>query len=351
MTHPHVPPDPSPQDGAFLRTFFVALLVLLTGTALFTWLIDPLGVFGTGLVPPVLIADRDQKAALLRARTPLPVALVLGSSRAKTLDPRCLSRLTGEPAFNFAVNGASSDDLLAILHYLRATDHTPRTIVVGVDPEMLQGPGGPLPGLLASRALAPFAGTASPDRLTRLGADLLGWQSMSAAAHSVWSRRTHADTFPETLLEPDGRQRYPRIEAERLAGTFNSAGQVGASIPGVLRRYESFDKLDPDRVGMLRRFVGEAHQAGIALVVFIPPVHPAFARAAQVTAWGSRTDETVTLLRSLHRDGLLRYVERDSLPGIDADSTAFIDALHFLAPAADHLLESLFSRPRACAVQ
>ncbi|MEO8635379.1 MAG: hypothetical protein ABI587_08900 [Gemmatimonadales bacterium] len=353
MTLPHAPAEPSPQDGAFLRSFFLTLLLLLGGTALFTWLVDPLGRFGTGLVAPVITADRDQKAALLRARTPRPTQLILGSSRARTLDPRCLSRLSGEPAFNFAVNGASSDDLLAILHYLRALPLPllPHALVVGVDPEMLQGPPGPLPGLVASRALGPFTGPHPSDPVATLGADLLGWQNVSAAAHSIWSRVAHFDSLPSTVLEPDGRQRSPRIEAAQQRGDFSGAERVVASIPGILRRYESFGQLDPDRVLVLRQFFREAHRDGIRLVAFIPPVHPAFERAAQATAWRARTEETVVLLRSLDREGVLRYVERDALPGIGADSTAFVDAIHFLAPVADRLLESLFNRPGGCALQ
>ncbi len=351
MTHPHAPPDPSPQDGAFLRTFFLTLLLLIGGTALLTWLVDPLGVFGTRLIAPVLTADRDQKAALLRLRTPPPTQLVLGSSRAKTIDPRCLSVLTGEPSFNLAVNGASTDDLLAILRYLRASRLPLHALVVGVDPEMLQGPGGPLPGLTASRVLGPFAGASAPDAITSLGADLLGWQSVSAAIRSVWSHVAHPDSVPATALEPDGRQRYPRIEAALQAGTFGSAEQVANSIPGILRRYESFDQLNPDRVRVLQEFVREARQAGISVIAFIPPVHPAFERAARATAWRARTEETVLLLRHLEGEGWLRYFDSHAVPGLAADSAAFVDAIHFLAPVADRLIESLFNRPGGCALQ
>jgi hypothetical protein len=351
MTHPHAPAEPSPQDGAFLRSFFVTLLLLLGGTALFTWLVDPLGTFGTGLIPPVLTADRDQKAALLRARTPRPTQLILGSSRAKTLDPRCLSRLSGEPAFNFAVNGASSEDLLAILHYLRALPLLPHALIVGVDPEMLQGPPGALPALVASRVLGPFAAIGAPDPVATLGADLLGWQQVSAAAHSLWSHVAHPDSLPSTVLEADGRQRSPRIEAAQQRGDFRGAEQVVASIPGILRRYESFGKLDPGRVLVLRQFFREANREGIRIIAFIPPVHPAFERAAQATAWSARSGETVALLRTLDQEGVLRYVDRDALPGIGADSTAFVDAIHFLAPVSDRLLEALFNRAGGCAVQ
>jgi hypothetical protein len=73
MTHPHAAPDPSPNDGPFLRSFLATLLALLALVAALVVLVDPVGRFGTGLLPPAVSADRDQKAAMLRA-LPAPPA-------------------------------------------------------------------------------------------------------------------------------------------------------------------------------------------------------------------------------------------------------------------------------------
>jgi hypothetical protein len=352
MTHPHAPPEPSPQDGAFLRSFFVTLGVLLAATAALVLLTDPLGTFGTGITPPVVSADRDQKAALYRARVPAPELVVLGSSRSKSIAPACLQQLTGQPAFNFAVNGASAEDLVAILRFLRqAPGGRVNTVFVGVDPEMMQGGGGVYRALQASRVLGPFApGGAARSRMT-LGADLLGWQAVSAAFRSVARRVGVRESLPEFSLESDGLQRYPRAEAALRLGSFPQQARVVGSIAGILGRYESFTALQPDRVGYLRRFAEEAKAAGVSLVAFIPPVHPAFVRAASGTAWRARTEETVQLLRSLERDGLLRYVEIRSLLAASADTSQFVDAIHFLAPVAATVAQALTGSPGRCALQ
>lgn len=353
MTHPHAPPDPSPHDRDFLRVFFGSVAILLALVAGLVILTDPLGRFGTGLVAPVVAADRDQKAVLYRARVPLPESFVLGSSRSKTIAPACLQQLTGRPAFNFAVNGSGTEDLVAIFGYLRAQPGSRlQTIFVGVDPEMLQGDGGVHRALEGSRFLAPYApndATAKPG--TSLGADLFGWQAVSAALRSISARLASGGGLPEFAVEADGLQRYPRAEAARELGNLPEHSAVLGSIPGILGRYESFPGLDSARVSYLRRFAREAHSAGIDLVVFIPPVHPAFERAAAGTAWTPRTEETVSLLRTLEREGLLRYVETRDLVAASPDTTQFVDAIHFLGPVAATLAERLTGSPGHCALQ
>lgn len=352
MTHPHAPPDPSPHDGGFLRVFFVATGALLGLLVLLVLLTDPLGRFGTGLIPPVVSSDRDQKAVLYRARQPAPEIVVLGSSRSKTIAPACLQQLTGHTGFNFAVNGAGTEDLVAILGFVQAQRGSRvHTLYAGVDPEMLQSVGGVHRALEGSRYLARYApGGVAPAGGT-LGADLFGWQAVSAALRSIGSRLVSGEQLPEFALDPDGLQHYPRAEAALRQGAPPDETRLLGSIPGILGRYESFPGLDPDRVAALRQFAKEARRAGIELVAFIPPVHPAFERAAAGTAWRPRTEETVALLRALEQERLLLYVEARDLIATSPDTAQFVDALHFLAPVAATLAQALTGSPVRCALQ
>jgi hypothetical protein len=349
MTHPHAAPEASPSDASFVRVFLLSVLLLAAAVAGFTALVDPLGAFGTGLIPPVVTNDRDQKVALYRSYPRRPELLVLGSSRSKTLDPACLEHLTGRPAFNFAVNGAGTEDFLAILRFVRAGRRgSVRQILLGLDPETLQGAGGVHRALEGSRYLGGYAPVGvSGRRRVSPAADLLGWQAFAAALGAVAHGRGSGEP-PEFVLEPNGLQRYPRAEADLRTGRMRAAERVVASIPGALARYQSFPALDSERIGYLRQFVGEAHEAGIAVVTFIPPLHPAFARAAEQTAWRPRTDETVALLESLDRAGRARYVETRNLT---IDTLQFVDAVHFLAPVANVVAGALLGVPDGCALQ
>jgi hypothetical protein len=352
VTHPHAPPDSSPHDGGFLRVFLATTVALLAAVALLVLLTDPLGRFGTGLLPPVVSSDRDQKAALYRAREPAPEIVVLGSSRSKTIAPACLQQLTGQTAFNFAVNGAGTEDLVAILRYMRSADGSRlRTIYAGIDPEMLQSAGGVHRALEGSRYLARYAPGGTVPAPGALGAELFGWQAVSAAVQSVSSRLQSGRREPEFSLDADGLQHYVRAESALARGEAPDAARIPGSIPGILGRYESFPGLDPERVAALRQFADEAHRGGIAIVAFIPPVHPAFERAAAGTAWQPRTEETVRLLQSLEEEGVLRYAEVRALIATSPDTTQFVDAIHFLAPVAAALTQALTGSPERCALQ
>jgi hypothetical protein len=352
VTHPHAPPDSSPHDGGFLKVFFISTAALLGLLGLLVVLTDPLGRFGTGLIPPVVSSDRDQKAALYRGRTPAPEIVVLGSSRSKTVAPACLERLSGRAAFNFAVNGAGTEDLVAILRYLRAQPGSrARTLYAGVDPEMLQSAGGVHRALEGSRFLARYAPAGVAPAGGSLGADLFGWQVVSAAVRSVASSLVSGAALPEFALDVDGLQRYPRAEAELRRDTLAAEARVQGSIPGILGRYESFSALDASRVAALRQFAGEAHSEGLEVIAFIPPVHPAFARAAAGTAWRLRTEETVALLHALEQEHLLRYVEVRDLVAASPDTIQYVDAIHFLAPVAATLAQALTGSPERCALQ
>lgn len=351
MTHPHAAPDPSPNDGPFLRSFLATLLALLALVAALVVLVDPVGRFGTGLLPPAVSADRDQKAAMLRALPAPPRVVILGSSRSKTLPPACVTALGGGPAFNFAVNGAATQDLVAIGRYLRArAPGGATTLLVGVEPELLQPGAGPHRPLTLSRSLAPLLPEEPAATDVTLAADLLGWQAVQGALQSAWAAVRKPAGPPEAVLEPDGRQRYPRIEAARAAGRFDAASAVRASLPGILARYESFGRLDPMRLSWLRQFLREARGDGRQVIAFIPPVHPDFASAAASTVWRERTEETVLLLRSLEREGLLRYVPMDGLVD-SALAGDYVDGIHFLAPVAARVVQRVLGAPEPCALQ
>jgi hypothetical protein len=117
-----------------------------------------------------------------------------------------------------------------------------------------------------------------------------------------------------------------------------------------MARFKSFRGLDSTRVGYLRAFLREANTAGVEVVVFIPPVHPSLERAEAASRALERTVETVALLRGLERDGLLRYVETRAISH-SADSTAYVDVLHFLSPVAIRVAEAIAGGEGSCALQ
>jgi hypothetical protein len=350
--HRHRAADPSPRDAAFLRGFLVSLLVFSAFLALLVYLTDPLGLFGVGLVPPVVSADRDYKAGLYRRGQPSEV-LILGSSRVKTLAPECVRRLTGRAAFNFGVNGGGSDDLLAVYRFARTTfPGRLRQLIIGVDPETLEEDEGRNRALLESGALAVW-NPAGAGRAHRAGvADLLSSESVLAAVHSLRHLTLERGALPQEMLGPDGAQSYPVWDDEIRRGAFPQQDRVLGSIPGVLGRYTSFQALSTRKVSYLRTLVETARDDSVEVVGYIPPVHPALARAALGSGvLQARQADTERLLQELAGERLLRYVPVSTLASFGGDSTLFYDAIHMMPENSARLLAALYGRPGGCALQ
>jgi len=333
----------------FLLTFFG----LVGGMAALSWLVDPLAAFGTGLLPPAISADRDYKAGLYdRLPTP-PSIVIIGSSRSKTIRPACINQLTGEPAFNFGVNGAAAEDYLAIFRWLhRDPNSAVHEILLGVDPEALQDTEGPHRPLADSRALRGLvAGMVEPHRWNAVAEDLWSRQSIVASARSLRYAVVGQPDLPSTRLSADGVEEYPRFDAQVRAGTFAQDEQVRGSIPGILPRYSDFARLSSRRLGLLATMLQEARDARIQVTAFIPPIHPELERAGSGGYLAMRSNETADTLRGLDRAGLLHYVEARDLASFGGNPAWYYDALHFMPANADRLVALLLGRQTVCAVQ
>lgn len=349
-THGHRPTPPGPRDAAFLGTFaatFVGLLAILAALVRIT---DPLAAFGTGLIPPIVSADRDYKAALYRARVPRPEVVILGSSRVKMLRPDCVTAVTRHTAFNFGVNAGTAEDFLAIFRFLRSQrDFRVREILLGAEPEAFTGDLSTGRSHGQSRALAPFVEPPARDP-ERLWSDLFSGASAAAAMRSVWHYGFDRKALPQEELGPDGFQTRPLWDDEIRRGQFPQETRVLASSQAMSSRYIA-GRLSSGGLAQLNQLLLEARAAGVQVTAFVPPVHPALYRYAAGTALSRLTADLVSVLRTAEKAGLIRYVETRSLADFAGDSTLYYDAVHMTAGNADRLLTAVYRSQSNCAVQ
>jgi hypothetical protein len=348
--HSHRPIESAPEDRAFLVTFAVTFLGLALLLAALVLLTDPLAVFGSGLLPPVVSADRDYKASLYRSAPRRPTVVVLGSSRVKTLRPAAIEVLTGEPAFNFGVNAGVAEDYLAILRFLRSEPgFAVREILLGADPESFTGEPGAGRALHGSRVLARYAPRLSGDlpAASPSVADLLSSESVAAAFRSLRRSYWPGAELPQEAIAADGWQTHPRWDAEIASHDVAQRKRVRESIAAVSARYRPGLRLSPSRIALLERFLQEARMSGVRVTAFIPPVHPDLERGASGTLPGL-TAEMVGVLRKAEDRGLLRYAPTT---GYATDPTLYYDAIHMMADNGDRLLSWLYCDGRDCAVQ
>lgn len=342
---------PSSRDAAFLRTFAVTFAGLLGGIAALVRVTDPLAVFGSAVVPPIVSADRDYKAALYRARMPGPEVVLLGSSRVKTLRPECVTALTGRAAFNFGVNAGVAEDFLAIFRFMRAEPgFRVRQILLGAEPEAFTGDARMGRSLAQSRVLRRFVSRdpADPDRMW---SDLFSQASLAAAIRSAWHYGFDREALPQEALGPDGLQVRPLWDDAIRSGRFPQQSVVLSTSRAVRARYLGGTQLSAGRLNQLHQLLREARDAGVLVTAFVPPVHPALTRDAEGTSLDRLTEDLVRVLRSAESDGLVQYVETRSLADFAGDSTLYYDAIHMTAGNADRLLATVYRSPGRCAVQ
>ena len=342
---------PSSRDAAFLRTFAVTLLGLLAGIAGLVRVTDPLAVFGSALLPPIVTADRDYKPTLYRARRESPEIVVLGSSRVKTIRPECIRALTGRPAFNFGVNAGVAEDFLAIFRFIRAQPgFRVRQILLGAEPEAFTGDVTDHRSLARSRALGGFV-TQAPDDPDQIWSDLLSEASLTAALRSVRHYGFGRGTLPQEALGPDGLQVHPLWDQEIRTGRFPQQSRVSQTSRTLRAHYVRRANLSPTRLGRLHQLLREARAAGVLVTAFVPPVHPALAREAAGTGYQRLTEELVGVLRAAQGQGLLQYVETRSMTDFSGDTTLYYDAIHMTAENTDRLLAAVYRGAGRCALQ
>jgi hypothetical protein len=354
-THRHRDVESAPGDSAFLRTFGVAFLALVLGLAALVRITDPLAAFGSGILPPVVSADRDYKAALYRDAERRPEIVVLGSSRVKTLRPACISELTGRAAFNFGVNAGVAEDFVAILRFLRSDSAgTVREILLGADPEAFTGEPGAGRALRTSRIL----GTYGPERAgpadapSRGAADLLSIESVAASFRSLRRQLFASAELPQEAIAVDGWQTNPKWDAEIAAGEFVQPVRVSESVVAVSRRYRAGLRLSAVRLQLLEELLQEARVAGVAVTAFIPPVHPDLESNRAAESLPSLTAGMEAVLRDAERRGLLRFVETSGGAGYPNDAGLYYDAVHMMPENGDRLLTWVYrgTEGAGCAV-
>ena len=98
------------------------------------YLIDPLTLNGNKIInfKKIVVSVRANKVELASKLSSID-NVILGSSRAKRISPKHISKYLEGETFNFAVNSALPEDNYGILLYLERNNKIPKNIIMGVD--------------------------------------------------------------------------------------------------------------------------------------------------------------------------------------------------------------------------
>ena len=254
--------------------------------------------------------DRTFKCDRLERLSEPPELVVLGGSRAQRFEPSQIERLTGLPAFNFALQNSRPEDAYAIARYLfwRAPDVKLRCLWAVQVTTLSDAP--LHPGLLAEERLTQFL----PD-------DLIAEQRAAGArvaAHEVqWSD----EYSPRGAVFRNG---YDRIEArgigfDAVMRTYlrRMLPRAAASLHEQRRSKLYFEKT-------LRLF----NLHGVEPVLVIMPYHPEALAAFRAVGWQDKLDALHAYLRSLQGRYAFRLLDYTEIASFGGSADGFYDGAH-----------------------
>ena len=254
--------------------------------------------------------DRTFKCDLLERLPEPPELVVFGGSRAQRFEPSQLQRLTGLPAFNFAVQNSRPEDAYAIARYLfwRAPDVKLRCIWAV---QVTTFGDTPLhPGLLAEERLTQFL----PDDLVATQRKL----NARVAAHEVqWN-----DEY--SLRGAIFRNGYDEVEARGISFDTVMQGYLGRMLPRAAaplyeqgRSKHYFEKT-------LRLF----NLHGVEPVLVIMPYHPEALAAFRAVGWQDKLDALDAYLLSLQGRYAFHVLDYSEIESFGGSADGFYDGAH-----------------------
>ncbi|HTY80361.1 MAG TPA: hypothetical protein VMI34_21215 [Candidatus Bathyarchaeia archaeon] len=338
-------------------SLFLAVLAILGALLVFAGrAVDPRGDFGSGLCPRLTMDSRRDKMRLFKDYAAAgPVGgLILGSSRSMKLDPKALESRLGVRFFNFSVDSARAEDLLAIYRWVRRQGVTLRYLVIGLDVEALHDAEPFDPRLQDNRELltALRTGVRSAGPLARVVRAAGRYQAMFTATFVEDLARSAARCVrrPSTAraltdLDPDGYLHYVKLEADRRAGVFDVDRQIADTLEGYVARFRDMRELSPARRQDLEMLIREAKADGVTVKVWLTSLHPRTAEyLAQRTPYADLLARTRAYLGRLGESYGIDVYDYSSPERYGGSLTGWYDGAHIDEKNAE-LVASGLARP------
>ncbi len=284
----------------YWRATLATCLLQLGAVALVCYQYDPANLFGDRTYEVAvarLLADGKnvanvsnyderllQKFYVQKLTQPKDV-IVLGSSRAMNIGA---GLFPGQSFFNNSVSGASIEDHFAILELYRNRGFTPRQVILGLDPWLLNRFNGqPRWKSLEDVFLKSLPEAARPKSVRHLSPSADGlnrYQQLVSLdylkAALVVASRTDRDFYPTPATEldvnirlADGTLAYnAEYRSRSQAKVAEIARQEASRVP--VYSLDNYRELDREYASLLDLFVSQMEVQGIQTLLFLPPYHP-----------------------------------------------------------------------------
>jgi len=287
--------------SGFFRWLLITWLLSLAMFGILNFIVDPYEIYGSGLFPRVMVNFHDVKLEYFEQYDPPGESLIIGNSRANTLDPSVVEEITGERCFNFSFAGARTETYYSVLKIALEDNWPLNTVIVQVSPGCFHPT---MPVEWETRFMNRIARNfiyherVEPSWFELFG--LLFTFDQTKQSLATVRRNMFAKQWQEPMeTREDGYAIWAQREREIQAGTLNLEAAITRRIPKYPERvnlYE-FDHISEVRMHYWEDFLDLCTDNDLNVIVFFAPLHPDLAEFL----------ETVPEARIL--DDVVEYVE------------------------------------------
>lgn len=350
-----MPVDGQSVAGAWGRRsaalpLILTLLLLLAAVVALNLYVNPLGLYWSHRFATADLNYRAEKFALLEALPHKPTTLIIGSSRAMTINPEDVERFLPGECFNFAMPSARAEDYYAAVRLVCEDGHAPiRNIVLAVDYDAFA----PGPAIMSEARYfpdfrkylvhTPGLGSSWGEKLSMLFARQQAEESFNVLKREI--EKKAQSRFVD--LAPDGAAIQVAREESIRRGTFNLQEILALRVRKYASRslyLNSYTHPDPVRLVYLRDFLWYCRDRGIKVYAYITPYHPALWRVLQpLKGIGVLNVAAEAAQRSFDDFG---YTLKDfsHIENFGGSQAKFYDEIHMMPANQEILLGKLLGR-------
>lgn len=345
---------PSPDR---YQTSYVKWLIFygkVTGIMIFTaaiiaalnFIVNPMSLYPTHIFPPAIVNGRINKIKLMRYAKPKPQSLIIGASNVFLIEPKYVTKSTGQLAMNASVESAMAEDYYAMIRFaVEQANLNLKTVFIGLDVGSFRNDISEDPRLLETPELRSYVGVSdlyAEFKALRLAFARTQTQLSVYTLEAACKGRVKT---PSAHMDPDGYVQYDQFHHDRMSGIFDLNENLRQSVKLYSARYTGFSQLSMKRLGYLEQTLRYCREHDISVVLFTTPLHPYLRNL--LPNYNRRLGELRAQVENLCARYNFPFFDYSNLDSFEGSSTHFYDGEHMDEGNARLLETKLFNDLKA----
>ncbi len=337
----------SRRIGITVAVSFLSTLILIGAL---NFMVNPYGIYSSRVVQNTDSNIRKEKFRLFKVFNLEPDTLIIGSSRAMTMNPDDVMTRVPSYCFNYAVPSATAEDYFAILSLLTGDIGIyVQRVILAVDYEAFN-PAEPLHSEI--RYYPPYAKhlilskgvTANTAEKLIL---LMSFQQTDESAKTLRKVLIKKKDNPKIRIERNGLAIQVEREKEIEEGNFNLDKILAKRVrkyPERSLKLSKYDSLDKKRLEYLELFLNFCNDNDIIVNAYITPYHPSLWSVLNEHPNRDKLDEFTVELTSRFRAHGIELKDYSHIASFGGDESKFYDEIHPMPDTQAKILDSLFGK-------